>query len=97
MLRRRARLYTAAAKVAQMSPFMTQYKSVSTGITQMYIVNWGMFRSSYSNCAGGKPGNTKVIAASIRKAPANIATADMFIGLDIIFFYVYEFEVFIEN
>ena len=80
LVRRRDKLYTAAAKIPQKNPFVAQCKSVATDIPKMESVGCGMFRNSYNNCAGGKTGTTKVIAASSRKAQPNIATADMFKG-----------------
>ena len=93
---RRAIPYVVAAISIQKNPFVNPFKRVATEIPQMDSVVCGILRDSYSICAGGKLGNTKVIPMRSRKAKANTALANMFKEyLHVAFLYVYEAGVLI--
>ena len=93
---RRAKPYVVAAISIQKNPFVIPFKRVATEIPPMDSVVCEIFRNSYSICAGGKLGSTKVIPIRSRKAKANTALANMFKEyVHVAFLYVYEAGVLI--
>ncbi len=60
--------YTVAPMSSQKNPFVMPFRTAIRETPKIDIVLWGIFNSSYSNCAGGKLGTTKVMPVTSRKA-----------------------------